>query len=185
MSLKHLILGCLLDHPSYGYKMLRNIYKDFFGLAPEVNDGQLYTLLNKMEKEGLITRYTVHQDKAPSKKLLNITEKGRAEFLRWLMSGEGENESVRFDFFNKYTFLNKCNFFNYLEPREARDKLSKQLELMESKLENLQKARNSMVQKAVQTHRIRILDYGIEVQKVKVKWLKEMLQFYGGEKHYD
>lgn len=175
MSLKHLILGCLLEHPSYGYRMMKSLYKDFFELAPEVNDGQLYTTLNRMENENLITKKLVQQEKAPSKKIIYITDKGREKFYQWLMSDEGEHESVRFDFFNKYEFLNKCNFFNHIEIDMVKNKLAKQLEIMKSKLEILHKVRVSMVQKEVQPHRIKILDYGIEVQKVKVSWLEDMI----------
>ncbi|MFZ5632330.1 MAG: PadR family transcriptional regulator [Bacillota bacterium] len=182
MGLKHLILGCLMDSPTYGYEMLKSLYRDFFGLGPEVNDGQVYTTLNRMESAGLITREVVHQEKVPSKKVIHITEKGREEFRQWLLSGDGENEPARFDFFNKYEFLNKCNFFNHTDPDTALDKLARQLGLMEDKLAGLLRARDRMVQKGVQKHRVRILDYGIEIQKVKIRWLKEMLDLYGEER---
>ncbi|GBF32351.1 transcriptional regulator [Desulfocucumis palustris] len=180
MSLKHLILGCLMDRPAYGYEMLKSLYRDFFALSPEVNDGQLYTVLARMEKDGLITKEIVYQDKAPSKKLIHITPKGREEFNDWLLSGDGENEPVRFDFFNKYEFLNKCNFFNHASPETAREKLEKQIEHMENKLLSLQRARLSMVQKKVPPFRIKILDYGLEIQRVKIQWLKDMLGMFGG-----
>ncbi|MFZ5596695.1 MAG: helix-turn-helix transcriptional regulator [Bacillota bacterium] len=182
MGLKHLILGCLMDHPTYGYEMITSLYRDFVGLGPEVNDGQLYTTLNRMESEGLITKKVVHQEKVPNKKVIYITPKGREEFLEWLLSGEGENDPVRFDFFNKYEFLNKCNFFNHLDAGAAMDKLSAQHDLVSGKLENLLRARESMVRKGVAPFRIKILEYGIGVQKVKVKWLEEMMELFRGGK---
>lgn len=181
MAFKHLILGCLMDYPTYGYEMISSLYRDFVGLGPEVNDGLLYTALNRMESEGLITKRVVHQEKAPSKKIIYITDKGREEFLSWLVSDDGEQDPVRFDFFNKYEFLNKCNFFNHLDQKTALEKLSNQHRIMLDKLESLLRARESMVRKGVLPYRVKILDYGIGIQRVKIQWLKDMMEMFGEE----
>lgn len=181
MGLQHMILGCLAEYPTYGYKMLKSIYKDFLGQGPEVNDGQLYSTLKKMENEGLVVRETIHQEVLPSKKLLHITGKGKEEFRNWLLSDENEAGRARYDFFNEYRFLNKCNFFDCLEPAEARRKMTRQLTEAEQSLSSLLAARSSMVKKKVAAHRVKILDYGLEVQKIRVRWLKEFMALYREE----
>ncbi|MBS3948909.1 MAG: PadR family transcriptional regulator [Dethiobacter sp.] len=181
MGLQHLILGCLVEHPTYGYKMLKSIFKDFLGQGPEVNDGQLYSTLKKMENEGLIVRETIHQEVLPSKKLLYITGKGEEAFRDWLLSDENETGRARYDFFNEYRFLYKGNFFNFLEPAEALQKTARQLTEAEQSLSSLLAARGSMVKKKVSAHRIKILDYGLEVQKVRIRWLKEFMALYREE----
>ena len=180
MALFHMILGCLAEYPTYGYSMLKSIYRDFLGQGPEVNDGQLYSTLKKMETENLVTRKTVHQETSPSKKLVYITPKGEEEFQSWLLSVENETGGARYDFFNEYKFLKKCNFFNHLQAEDARAKIAKQMEEVEKSLENLLSARASMVKKKVPEHRIKILDYGIEVQKIRAKWLGEFMELYRG-----
>jgi len=178
MALQHMILGCLMEFPTYGYSMLKSIYRDFYGHGPGVNDGQLYNTLAKMEREGLITKKTVPQERLPNKKLIYITGKGKHEFLLWLRSAKNEQAGARYDFFNEYRFLNKCNFFNHLPATESAAKLQAQLEEAEKSLESLLVARWSMVRKKVAGHRIKILDYGIETQKTRIRWLQEYQELW-------
>jgi DNA-binding PadR family transcriptional regulator len=177
-----MILGCLMEFPTYGYKMLKSIYRDFYGHGPGVNDGQLYNTLKKMEREGFITRETVSQDRLPNKKLIFITGRGREQFLLWLGSAESEEAGSRYDFFNEYRFLNKCNFFNHLPASDVESKLREQLEEADKSLDSLLQARISMQRKKVSKHRVKILDYGIAMQRTRIKWLEEYRELWREEK---
>ncbi len=42
-------------------------------------------------------------------------------------------------------------------------------------------ARQSMVRKKVAKHRIKILDYGIEMQKTRIRWLQEYRELWKEE----
>ena len=176
MSLKYMILGGLKESPAHGYGMVDLIYRDFCDQKPEVNSGQLYALLAKMESEGLIERNVIHQEKAPSRKVISITRKGEEEFDRWLGSEAEEMEYIRYDFFSKYGFLYKVNHFSKLEADEALDKVDKQISRMEEKLDNFYTAEQDMTQRGVDPFRVLILQYGIEVQKTKLDWLKRLRQ---------
>jgi len=176
-----MILGLVREFPVYGYEVMKVIYRDFAEQGPEINKGQFYTLVQKMEEDGLIVRETVQQDKAPSRKMISITLKGAAEFDHWLRSDEDENEDIRYDFFGKYNFLYKVMHFSDLSREDILKKLDRQIGLMKEKLDNFVAARESMQKKKVDPIRIHILDYGIEVQKVKVEWLNRLrLELSGG-----
>ncbi|NPV90774.1 MAG: PadR family transcriptional regulator [Firmicutes bacterium] len=174
MSLKYMILGSLKEYPVHGYNMLDLIFRDFADQRPEVNSGQLYALLSKMEEEGLIERQVVQQDKVPNKKVVSLTPKGEEDFDRWLNSDSEEAEYTRYDFFSKYGFLYKVNFFNGLDTDVAVDKIDRQIRQMEEKLGNFVFAEESMTERGVDRLRIVILQYGIEIQKTKIKWLKRL-----------
>ncbi|NPV93471.1 MAG: PadR family transcriptional regulator [Firmicutes bacterium] len=181
MSLKHMILGLVREFPAYGYDVLKVIYRDFAEQGPEINKGQFYTLVQKMEDEGLINRETVQQDKTPNRKMISITPKGAAEFDHWLRSDTDETEDIRYDFFGKYNFLYKVMHFSELSREETLKKLDRQIELMKEKLDNFVRARESMLKKKVDHIRVHIIDYGIEVQKVKIEWLNKLrLELSGG-----
>jgi DNA-binding PadR family transcriptional regulator len=150
------------------------LHRDFAEQGPEINKGQLYTLVKKMEEEGLIVREVVQQDKTPNRKLIKITPQGEADFDNWLRSDTEENENIRYDFFSKYGFLNKVNHFNKLSNQEVLDKLDRQLKLMEEKYTNFVNARDSMLIKKVDLFRVFIIEYGIENQKAKIEWLKRL-----------
>mgnify|MGYP005853723223 CR=1 FL=1 len=162
MSLKHMILGSIKEFPAHGYEMIRMIFRDFAEQGPGVNSGQLYTLLGRMEMEGLIEREVVHQDKAPSRKIIKITPEGEREFERWLHSDLAEIEYTRYDFFNK------------LSPEEQLAKVNQQLSQMEEKLANFLIAEADMMKRGVDRFRIMILQYGIEIQQTKIAWLRRL-----------
>ena len=176
MSLKYMILGSLKEYPTHGYGMLDLIFRDFADQKPEVNSGQLYALLAKMEEDGLIERNVVQQDKVPNKKIVSITPKGQEDFDNWLRSDVEEIEYIRYDFFNKYEFLYKVNHFNKLDKAEILAKVDKQIKQMEEKLGNFIIAVEDMTERKIDKFRILILQHGIEIQKARIKWLKSVKQ---------
>jgi DNA-binding PadR family transcriptional regulator len=174
MSLKYMILGCLTEAPIHGYDMLRVIFRDFAEQGPEVNSGQLYTLLNRLEAEGLVEREVVQQEKAPNRKLITITPRGREEFYEWLRSDAAERGYIRYDFFHRYGFLYKVNHFKKMRREERLAKVDQQLAQMEEKLANLMGALDDMIRRKNDPYRILILEYGIEAQKTKIRWLRRL-----------
>lgn len=174
MSLKYMVLGCLKETPIHGYDMLRRIFRDFSEQGPEVNSGQLYTLLNRMEAEGLVEREVVPQDKAPNRKMIRITPSGEEEFDQWLMSDAAEKEYIRYDFFHRYGFLYKVNHFNKLSREERIAKIDAQISQMEEKLANFIVAEADMTHRGTDPYRLLILQFGIEMQKTKIAWLERL-----------
>lgn len=175
MSLKHMVLGFLMEGPSHGYElksgMFSKMFKDF-----GINDGQLYPLLKKLEQEDLISKEVQPQEGMPSRHIYSINTAGKEEFLSWLSSDEGEDTSFRYDFFRKDLFFIRCNYLRYLPPDIAIAKVKKQMETVTNTIADLQKAHASMVAKKVDPLRISILDYGISIQKVRSEWLSEFLK---------
>ena len=57
MGFKHFVLGYFVDNAAHGYELIKMLY-GFFPVGPEINQGRLYTTLNKLEKESLIERKT-------------------------------------------------------------------------------------------------------------------------------
>ena len=103
MSLKCTILGLLIDKPMHGYRLKRLLSP---GLAKDklVNDGVLYPLLKKMEREELIRKEVVQVDNAPQRHLLHPTSRGRETFLAWLHGDAFEDDEVKYDFFLGHPF---------------------------------------------------------------------------------
>lgn len=172
MSVKHMILGCLLEDPAHGYE-IRQRFKTFYNQSHGLNEGQLYTTLKKMEDEGLVTREIVHQEKTPSKKVLRLTEQGRREFFRWLQSDE-EQEPVVFNFFHVFPFLQKCNYFMHFTGEEALDQINRQIERERQQAEEFKRVRDGMVSRSVNWHRLTIIEFGISFQEMKIKWLSDL-----------
>lgn len=167
-----MILGCLLDAPAHGYE-IRQRFKSFYNQSHGLNEGQLYTTLKKLEEDGLVTKELVHQENYPARKILRLTERGRQEFFEWF-KGEEEPDPVVFDFFHIFGFLQKCNYFMHVPKETALDQISRQVERERMKAREFKRVRDSMLERKVNWHRVRIIEFGISYQEMKIKWLTDL-----------
>src|SRR5437870_11237908 len=83
MSIKHAILGLLSKKPLHGYD-LKAAYEEDLVPATQLNYGQVYTTLERLHRDGLVTAELVSQLERPDKKVYALTENGRRELKEWL-----------------------------------------------------------------------------------------------------
>lgn len=79
MSIKHGLLALLENGPAYGYQ-LRAAFEKSTGSTWPLNIGQVYTTLNRLERDGLVNALP-ESDKGQQP--YAITEKGRATVTAW------------------------------------------------------------------------------------------------------
>ena len=91
MAIQYAILGLLSWKPSSGYE-LKKVFEDSPYLYWSGNNNQIYKSLLQLQKEGLITYETIHQDGAPSKKIYSVTKKGMAELKEWIATASAAPE---------------------------------------------------------------------------------------------
>jgi len=60
--LKHALLGLLARQPRHGYE-LKNALEQALGGNWEINFGQIYTTLGRLERDGLVTSHTDAEDR--------------------------------------------------------------------------------------------------------------------------
>lgn len=173
MSTKHAILGVLMQCPAHGYR-IKKIFAPFVA-RDGLNDGQLYPVLTQLEKEKLVRKETVRQQKSPNKNLYHITDRGREEFFHWLAGSEDEIDPVKCDFFMQYSFLMKCNFFEHLPKRERLAKLRRQIEGAKQKISEYEQIRQEMLERGLNAYKIKIVDFGIATQRLRVQWANDLL----------
>lgn len=58
---------------------------DLVPLSP-LNFGQVYTTLDRLERDGLVAHHTVEQDERPAKKVYALTAPGLEELVTWMGS---------------------------------------------------------------------------------------------------
>jgi DNA-binding PadR family transcriptional regulator len=163
----------LCENSGHGYGLRKEILHRL-GHFRNINEGQLYTELAKMEKEGLIRREAVVPEKGPARKLLHITTRGKEAFQAWLQSDKYEGEGVLYDFVHGYPFLTKCTFLQHLAPEEALDKVRAQLSRMERKREAYREILPGMERRKADPFRLRILSLGIAEMELRIEWLKAL-----------
>ena len=174
MSTRHAILGVLMQCPGHGYR-IKKLFAPFVS-KNGLNDGQVYPILSRLEKEGLVRKEIVHQRKSPSKNIYHITERGREEFMDWLTGSVDETDPIKYDLFMQYSFLMKCNFFEHLSKDERVKKLKTQIESANQKILDYERMSEEMRARNLSDYKIRIVNYGIESQRLKIKWINDLLK---------
>src|SRR5258705_3332120 len=86
MSVRHALLALLTEGPKYGLQ-LRQEFEARTGEVWPLNVGQVYTTLQRLEREGLAESDDAERDGVQKK--YRVTEAGAAELDRWLRTPPG------------------------------------------------------------------------------------------------
>ena len=84
VSVRHALLALLSEGPKYGLQ-LREEFEARTGEVWPLNVGQVYTTLQRLERDGLVTAIADEESGEPGpQKAYRITEAGSAELDQWL-----------------------------------------------------------------------------------------------------
>ena len=84
MPIQHAVLALLAGGASYGYE-LKARFEDSVGPQwGEWNIGHLYQVLDRLERERLVTKRVVPQEDRPDRVVYRLTKAGRNELDHWL-----------------------------------------------------------------------------------------------------
>jgi DNA-binding PadR family transcriptional regulator len=92
MSIRHSLLALLSEGPKYGFQ-LRQEFESSTGEVWPLNVGQVYTTLQRLERDGLALSDDVEEDER--QKNYRITEQGSEELTRWLRTPPDLSEPPR------------------------------------------------------------------------------------------
>jgi DNA-binding PadR family transcriptional regulator len=104
MSVKFALLGILSEKERHGYD-LKDAFDERVGDFWGLNFGQIYSTLDRLEREGLVEWRAEAQEKRPHRKIYRITAKGRHELEEWLLRPVGRPRALRDELFIKLLFL--------------------------------------------------------------------------------
>jgi DNA-binding PadR family transcriptional regulator len=84
MSLPHVLLGILAEHPRTGYDLARVIEQE---LEPvwKAEISQIYPALARLRREGQVVLRVLGPRRGPHRNLYRVTAQGRRELRRWLL----------------------------------------------------------------------------------------------------
>ena len=119
MSVKYAILGILSDQECHVYELsdaFNQRVGDFWNLA----HGQIYSTLDRLEREGLVEwreqpqeswpgRKIYRMESWPGRRIYRITPKGRDQLRHWLAQPVGKARALRDELFIKLLFLDSAN----------------------------------------------------------------------------
>ncbi len=104
-SRRFLILGLLLEGTKHGYELHRSDLLRIWGIPMS----QLYNLLKRLEKEGLVQASVEMQENRPGRKTYALTEAGRLAFLDWVQSPVEKMRDIRTEFLAKLYMVYRLN----------------------------------------------------------------------------
>jgi DNA-binding PadR family transcriptional regulator len=102
--LRFVLLGLLDAEPRYGYE-LKAVFEQFLGGTWQLNIGQIYTSLAKLEAEGLVASQVVPQDASPDRKVYELTARGRRALAAWASAPDEGPVRLREELFLKVAVL--------------------------------------------------------------------------------
>lgn len=108
LSIKYALLGILAEQDLHGYE-LKTSFDDKVGEFWSLNFGQIYSTLDRLEKEELVTHDRETQERRPDRKIFRITPQGRESLAEWLTAPVGKVRALRDEFFIKLVFMDKSD----------------------------------------------------------------------------
>ncbi len=81
--MRNILLALLAEGPRHGYELRGTLVQCFGSLLPVINPGQIYTTLQRLERDGLIVGVDVPGD-TRNKREYALTDAGRSELETWI-----------------------------------------------------------------------------------------------------
>jgi DNA-binding PadR family transcriptional regulator len=167
MSVKFAMLGILAEKDLHGYE-LKSSFDEKVGEFWSLNYGQIYSTLDRLEKEDLVTHDRQTQDRRPDRKIYSITGKGRKELNDWLSTPVNKVRALRDEFFIKLVFMDRK------DPGPILDLIEKQKALYLKQMNRLTRRKVSLKKNAEDCDTLTtelLMDAGLFHAEADIRWL--------------
>ena len=81
--MKYSFLALLANGPAHGYELKQELERRFDAVLAPLNAGQVYTTLQRLERDGLVADAGIAAD-ARNKKVYELTSEGRKALVEWV-----------------------------------------------------------------------------------------------------
>lgn len=167
MSIKYAMLGILAEKDLHGYE-LKSSFDEKVGDFWSLNYGQIYSTLDRLEKEDLVAHDRQSQERRPDRKIYSITNKGREALQEWLSEPVSKVRALRDEFFVKLLFMDKRN------PAPVLELIEKQKALYLKQMNRLTHQKVALKKKLKSTDALiteLLMDAGLFHAEADIKWL--------------
>jgi DNA-binding PadR family transcriptional regulator len=178
MSLKHMLLGIVKYEPLSGYD-LNKYFKHVIHYFWDADQSRIYRALHDMHADGWVQIERVEQQDSPDKKLYSITDTGRAELRRWLVTPTPGQP-------NRAAWLGQLFFADELETGEIVALLEDRIARMQEELAELERRtagdepRTRRIMNPDNPRRQRrgalTLDYGLAINRFQIEWAQRAIR---------
>lgn len=149
-----------MESPMSGYDIKKRVHSAL-GAATQASYGTLYPMLHKLLAEGAVEVQEIAQQGRPSKKIYQITERGKREVQGWLRKPAAADQIRR-------EFLLKLYLARHLPPHEMLAIVMARREETQAMLDSLQADCDNMDN----PHQTWMMDYVLAISQAELDWLK-------------
>lgn len=140
-TLEYILLGLIREEPAHGYALYEKLRSTSeLSLIWQVKRSKLYYLLDKLETDELLLSSITSQSPYPDRKIFQITNRGNDILDKWMSSPVMSSRYVRL------AFLSKLYFVLRQDKRLAEDLITKQIEVCQGWLDNLERQHKDLDQ---------------------------------------
>lgn len=98
--MRYALLALLSTGPSYGYQLKQALDARFGAVWPQINIGQIYTTLQRLERDGLVESLEVVVEER-NKRGYRIKAEGREDLAAWMADPSDGTARLKDEFFTK------------------------------------------------------------------------------------
>ncbi len=170
MSVKYGLLGILAKKSQHGYELKRT-FEQLTGGFWELNYGQIYQTLDRLEHEGMVTYNVEQEENVPDKKVYEITEAGHGALNDWLAKPDPKPRPLRDELFIRLAVM------SVHDSQPLFDLLQSHTEIYMRKMAQLTKTKQNLKAKTTsQTAETLVeellVDVGLFHAEADIKWLE-------------
>ena len=176
MPISHAILGFLEFRPMTGYD-LKKYFDQSIAHFWSATKSHIYQALEKLEQMGFVVSQIIPQEGKPNRKEYQITETGRAELRRWLISPLPPGQ-LREGWLIQVFFSHQSSNEEIVTLLEARRKaISERLDVYRTVVQDVitQNAEKVGIERARQLWQI-TLDHGIDYYEFEIARLEKIIE---------
>jgi DNA-binding PadR family transcriptional regulator len=111
---RNAVLALLADAPAHGYEIKRGLEERFGTVIAPLNAGQVYTTLQRLQRDELVTDDAVAQSGRPDKRVYRLTDAGHEALAEWLGATSAPTK-LRDDFFMKLVLAHSMGLADPIE----------------------------------------------------------------------
>jgi len=167
LSPEYAFLGVLMTSPKHGYE-LHSYFSSKMSQFWRLNMSQVYALLKRMEKNGMVVSREERQENRPAKKIFSITQAGKQRFRDWVYSPVKHVRDLRIEFMAKLFFIKEFKL------KGAVDIIDKQIEVLEKKFGVIKSSEEDITEEFQRIHH----SFKIAQTISALDWLKECKTYF-------
>ena len=157
------VLGILVHRNAHGYDVYREL-TDCLGSVHRLGRSQVYGLLSRLERDGLIQHEHVEQERVPDKKVFSPTPEGRSLLDRWILTPVSNVRSLSVE------FLTKLYFAGLKSPQTETELLQAQLAVCRKRAELLEETLGT----SLNSIECRAFEFRLGMVRYSITWLENM-----------